>query len=144
MGKRGQYVMTDGNDEEHLSKGVYNAYTENNLRYSQVAPIDMYKEANTKTNLPAQFDIYATKGNEYHFQFIAKGGGSANKTFLFQQTKALLNPKSLEAFFEENIKLIGTSACPPYHLALVIGGLSAEMTLKTVKLASTKIILISS
>jgi fumarate hydratase, class I len=138
MGKRGQYVMTDGNDEEHLSKGVYNAYTENNLRYSQVAPIDMYKEANTKTNLPAQFDIYATKGNEYHFQFIAKGGGSANKTFLFQQTKALLNPKSLEAFFEENIKLIGTSACPPYHLALVIGGLSAEMTLKTVKLASTK------
>lgn len=136
--KRGQYVLTDGNDEEHLSKGVYNTYTKRNLRYSQVAPLDMYKEVNTKTNLPAQIDLYATKGSQFDFLFIAKGGGSANKTYLYQQTKALLNPKSLLKFIEDNIKTIGTSACPPYHLALVIGGLSAELTLKTVKLASTK------
>lgn len=138
MGKRGQNVMTDGDDEKHLSHGIYDTYTQTNLRYSQVAPLDMYKEANTKTNLPAQMDIYATKGNNYDFLFIAKGGGSANKTFLYQQTKALLNPKSLMQFMEDNIKTIGTSACPPYHLAIVIGGLSAEMTLKTVKMASTK------
>jgi fumarate hydratase class I len=103
-GKRGQYVLTDGDDEEHLSGGVYDTYTQTNLRYSQVAPTDMFTEVNTKTNLPAQIDLYATKGNEYHFQFIAKGGGSANKTFLYQQTKALLNEKSLMKFLEDNIK----------------------------------------
>lgn len=137
-GKRGQFVLTDGDDEAHLSKGIYDTYTGTNLRYSQVAPLDMFQEANTKTNLPAQIDLYATKGNSYDFLFIAKGGGSANKTFLYQQTKALLNPKSLMKFLEDNIKTIGTSACPPYHLAIVVGGLSAEMTLKTVKMASTK------
>lgn len=104
MGKRGQYVLTDGEDEKHLSHGVYDTYTQTNLRYSQVAPLDMFHEVNTKTNLPAQIDIFATKGNEYEFQFIAKGGGSANKTFLYQQTKALLNPKSLMKFLEDNIK----------------------------------------
>lgn len=138
MGKRGQYVLTDGHDETHLSRGVFDTYTGTNLRYSQVAPQDMYKEANTKTNLPAQIDLYATTGDAYNFLFIAKGGGSANKTFLYQQTKSLLNPASLMKFLEENIKTIGTSACPPYHLAIVIGGLSAELTLKTVKMASTK------
>ncbi|KAL9652821.1 hypothetical protein ABK040_010853 [Willaertia magna] len=138
MGKRGQNVWTDGNDEEAISKGVYNTYTKQNLRYSQVAPLNMYDEKNTGCNLPAQIDLYATKGDEYKFLFMAKGGGSANKTFLFQQTKALLNPNSLMTFLEEKIKSIGTSACPPYHLAIVIGGLSAELTLKTVKLASTK------
>lgn len=137
-GKRGQFVLTDGYDEKHISKGVYDTYTGTNLRYSQVAPLDMYNEVNTKTNLPAQIDIYASKGSEYHFQYIAKGGGSANKTYLYQQTKSLLNEKSLMKFLEDNIKSIGTSACPPYHLAIVIGGLSAELTLKTVKLASTK------
>ena len=131
-------MLTDGKDDEYLSGGAYDAYTKLNLRYSQVAPLDMFEEKNTGTNLPAQVDIYATKGDEYNFLFIAKGGGSANKTFLYQQTKALLNPGSLEAFLEEKIKTIGTSACPPYHLAIVIGGLSAELTLKTVKLASTK------
>lgn len=138
MGKRGQFVLTDGKDEEHLSHGVYDTYTQTNLRYSQTAPLDMYKEVNTRTNLPAQIELYATAGNSYNFLFIAKGGGSANKTYLYQQTKALLNPKSLMKFLEDNIKTIGTSACPPYHLALVVGGLSAEQTLKTVKLASTK------
>lgn len=137
-GKRGQYVLTDGKDEESLSQGVHDTYTTTNLRYSQVAPLDMFTEANTKTNLPAQIDLYATKGSKYEFLFIAKGGGSANKTYLYQQTKALLNPTSLMKFLEDNIKTIGTSACPPYHLAIVIGGLSAEMTLKTVKMASTK------
>jgi len=137
-GKRGQNVLTDGNDEEHISRGVYDTYTKRNLRYSQVSPLDMYTEVNTKTNLPAQIDIYATKGSEYQFLYIAKGGGSANKTYLYQQTKALLNPKSLMKFLEDNIKTLGTSACPPYHLAIVIGGLSAELTLKTVKMASTK------
>eukprot|EP01036_Dinobryon_divergens_P029136 gene29136-38199_t len=134
-GKRGQFVLTDGNDEEHLSKGVYDTYTKTNLRYSQVAPLDMFKEVNTKTNLPAQIDLYATSGAQYDFQFIAKG---MSITYLYQQTKALLNPNSLMKFLEDNIKTIGTSACPPYHLAIVIGGLSAELTLKTVKLASTK------
>ena len=138
MGKRGHRVLTDGNDDEYLSGGAFDAYTDLNLRYSQVAPLDMFSEKNTGNNLPAQVDIYGTKGNQYDFMFIAKGGGSANKTFLYQQTKALLNTGSLESFLEEKIKTIGTSACPPYHLAVVIGGLSAELTLKTVKLASTK------
>ena len=138
MGKRGQYVLTDGEDNKHLSKGVYDTYTSTNLRYSQVSPVNMYDEVNTKTNLPAQIDLFATAGSKYEFLFIAKGGGSANKTYLYQQTKALLNEKSLMKFLETNIKTIGTSACPPYHLAIVIGGLSAELTLKTVKLASTK------
>jgi len=130
--------LTDGDDESHISAGIYGAYTETNLRYSQVAPQDMFKETNTKTNLPAQIDLYASKGDAYKFLFMAKGGGSANKTFLFQQTKALLNEKSLMAFVEEKVKTLGTSACPPYHIALVIGGLSADQTLKTVKMASTK------
>lgn len=138
MGKRGHRVLTDGDDDRYLSGGAYDAYTELNLRYSQVAPLDMFAEKNTGTNLPAQVDVYGTKGDEYNFLFIAKGGGSANKTFLYQQTKALLNSGSLETFLEEKIKTIGTSACPPYHLAIVIGGLTAELTLKTVKLASTK------
>ncbi|XP_019624854.1 PREDICTED: uncharacterized protein LOC109470367 isoform X1 [Branchiostoma belcheri] len=184
IGKKGQYVWTDGKDEEHLAKGVYNTYTQKNLRYSQVrlyntytqnlrysqvrlyntytqnlrysqvrlyntytqknlrysqvAPLDMFTEANTKTNLPAQIELYATGSDTYNFMFIAKGGGSANKTFLYQQTKALLNPEKLTKFIDEKIKTLGTAACPPYHLAIVVGGLSAEMTLKTVKLASTK------
>ena len=136
--KRGGRVWTHGDDEERLAEGVYRTYSKRNLRYSQVAPLSMFEENNTKTNLPAQIDIYATPGNEYHFQFIAKGGGSANKTFLYQQTKALLNEESLMSFVEEKAKTLGTSACPPYHLAFVVGGLSAEMTLKTVKMASTK------
>ena len=138
MGKKGHLVLTDGNDEAYLSEGAYNAYKNLNLRYSQVAPVDMFTEKNTGNNMPAQIDLFASKGNEYKFMFIAKGGGSANKTFLYQQTKALLNEGALESFLEKNIKTIGTSACPPYHLAIVIGGLSAELTLKTVKLASTK------
>jgi len=138
IGKKGQQVWTDGNDEEHLSKGVYDTYTQKNLRYSQTAPLTMFGETNTGTNLPAQIDIYSTSGDEYDFLFMAKGGGSANKTYLFQQTKALLNPDSLMKFLDEKIKTLGTAACPPYHLAIVIGGLSAEMTLKTVKLASAR------
>ncbi|KAF5841314.1 fumarate hydratase [Dunaliella salina] len=138
MGKRGQYVWTDGKDEEHLSQGVGKAYTETNLRYSQVAPQDMFTEKNTGSNLPAQIELYAAPGNQYEMLFIAKGGGSANKTMLYQQTKALLNPKSLEAFLDEKVKSLGTAACPPYHLAVVIGGLSAEQNLKTVKLASCR------
>jgi len=138
LGKKGQFVWTDEEDEKHLSHGVYDAYTRRNLRYSQVSPVSMFAEKNTKCNLPAQMDIYATKGNEYKFMFMAKGGGSANKTYLFQQTKALLNPKSLEKFIAEKVVTLGTSACPPYHLAIVIGGLSAEQCLKTVKLASAR------
>ncbi|CAG5136548.1 unnamed protein product [Candidula unifasciata] len=138
MGKKGQYVWTDGNDMEAISRGIYNTYTKKNLRYSQVAPLDMYTEVNTKTNLPAQIEIYSTGSNYYDFLFIAKGGGSANKTFLYQQTKALLNPDKLMAFVNEKVKTLGTAACPPYHLAFVVGGTSAEFTLKTVKLASTK------
>jgi fumarate hydratase class I len=138
QGKRGQYVWTDGNDEEHLSRGVFDTYTGTNLRYSQVAPLDMYTEVNTKCNLPAQVEIYAQPGDAYNFHFMAKGGGSANKTFLFQQTKALLNEAKLMEFLEEKIAALGTSACPPYHLAICIGGLSAEMTLKTVKYASAR------
>mmetsp|Transcript_12406 Transcript_12406/g.31753 ORF Transcript_12406/g.31753 Transcript_12406/m.31753 type:complete len:601 (+) Transcript_12406:219-2021(+) len=138
MGKKGQYVWTDGADEAALSRGIFDAYTQRNLRYSQVAPVDMFTEKNTKCNLPAQIELYATPGAEYKFQFMAKGGGSANKTFLFQQTKAVLNPTALEKFLDEKIKTLGTAACPPYHLAIVVGGLSAEMNLKTVKLASTR------
>ncbi|CAD5115263.1 DgyrCDS4257 [Dimorphilus gyrociliatus] len=138
MGKKGQYVWTEGKDEEAISKGVYNTYTSKNLRYSQVAPLDMYKEVNTGTNLPAQIELYATQGNEYNFLFIAKGGGSANKTFLYQQTKALLNPEKLLKFVDEKVKTLGTAACPPYHLSIVIGGTSAELNLKTVKLGSCR------
>lgn len=137
MGKKGQYVWTEGHDEEALSRGVFNTYASHNLRYSQVAALDMYNEKNTGTNLPAQIEIYATPGNEYHFLFIAKGGGSANKSYLFQQTKALLTPETLLKFIGEKIKTLGTAACPPYHLAVVVGGTSAEFTLKAVKLAST-------
>jgi fumarate hydratase class I len=136
LGYKGQHVFTSGDDAEALSRGIYQAYDERNLRYSQLAPIDMYTEKNTATNLPAQIEIYADAGHDYRFLFIAKGGGSANKTFLYQETKALLNPESLLTFVAEKIRSIGTSACPPYHLALVVGGLSAELTLKTVKLAS--------
>ncbi|CAH8461135.1 unnamed protein product [Heterobilharzia americana] len=138
MGKKGQFVWTDGNDAESISRGIYNTYTSKNLRYSQVAALDLFTEKNTGTNLPAQIEIYATGGNEYDFLFITKGGGSANKTFLYQQTKALLNANSLYSFVNEKIKTLGTAACPPYHLAVVIGGTSAEFTLKTVKLASCK------
>jgi len=138
MGKKGQYVWTDGKDSAAISLGIYNTYTKKNLRYSQVAPLDMYQEVNTKTNLPAQIDIYATGSSQFDFLFLAKGGGSANKTFLYQQTKALLNPEKLLAFVTEKIKTLGTAACPPYHLSFVVGGTSAEMNLKTVKLASTK------
>ena len=137
IGYKGQRVFTEGDDAAALSQGIHQAYAERNLRYSQLAPLDMYTEKNTGTNLPAQIEIYAETGDEYNFLFIAKGGGSANKSFLYQQTKALLNPESLFAFVEEKLRTLGTSACPPYHLALVIGGTSAEMTLKTVKLAST-------
>lgn len=138
VAKKGQRVWTGGGDEEALSKGVYNTYTEENLRYSQTIPLDMYQEKNSGTNLPAQIDIYATEGDEYEFLFVAKGGGSANKTALFQQTKALLNPEKLENFLIEKLKSLGTAACPPYHVAFVIGGTSAETCLKTVKLASAK------
>jgi len=138
MGKKGENVRTGADDAEALSKGVFKAYTEENLRYSQTVALDMYKEKNTGTNLPAQIDLYATSGSEYKFLFIAKGGGSANKTYLFQETKALLNPQTLEKFLVEKMKTLGTAACPPYHLAFVIGGTSAETNLKTVKLASAK------
>jgi len=138
VAKKGQQVWTGANDAEFLSKGVYECYTKENLRYSQTAPLDLWKEVNTGTNLPAQIDLYATEGSEYKFLFVAKGGGSANKTFLFQETKALLNPKSLEKFVADKLSYLGTAACPPYHLVFVIGGTSAEACLKTVKLASTK------
>ena len=138
MGHKGERVLTGGDDAEALSRGIFDAYNERNLRYSQLAPLDMYTEKNTGSNLPAQVEIYAEPGDEYELLFIAKGGGSANKSFLYQETKALLNPTSLLSFIETRLKSIGTSACPPYHLALVIGGTSAEFTLKTVKLASTK------
>jgi len=138
VGKKGQQVWTGVKDEEYLSKGVYKTYTEENLRYSQTVALDMYKEANTGTNMPAQIDIYATEGMEYKFLFVAKGGGSANKTMLYQETKALLTPANLVKFLTEKMKSLGTAACPPYHIAFVIGGTSAEGCLKTVKLASTK------
>lgn len=136
--KKGNRVFTDGSDEEALSKGIYETYQEENLRYSMNAALNMYDEVNTGTNLPAQIDLVASQGDEYKFLFIAKGGGSSNKTYLFQETKALLNPASLEKFLTEKMKTLGTAACPPYHLAFVIGGTSADANLKTVKLASTK------
>ncbi len=138
MGHKGEAVLTFGDDAVPLSQGIFDAYDQRNLRYSQMAPLDMYTERNTGSNLPAQIEIYAEPGDEYELLFIAKGGGSANKSFLYQETKALLNPTSLATFIEAQLKTIGTSACPPYHLALVIGGTSAEFTLKTMKLASTK------
>ena len=136
MGKKGANVWTGGGDEAALSEGVLKTFTETNLRYSQVAPLDLFTEANTGNNLPAQIEIYADEGDAYKFLFIAKGGGSANKTFLYQETKALLNPESLLRFLDEKVRTLGTAACPPYHLVVVIGGTSAEMNLKTVKLAS--------
>jgi fumarate hydratase class I len=159
QGKKGQLVWTEGNDAEALSRGVFDTYVKRNLRYSQascglhrtgfcstpplspalqVAPLSMFEEKNTGSNLPAQVDLYAVSGDEYHFHFMAKGGGSANKTFLYQETKALLNPARLMSFLEEKLVTLGTAACPPYHLALVVGGLSAEQTLKTVKYASAR------
>src|SRR3981189_57404 len=138
MAKKGQQVWTGAEDAAALSEGIRRTYTETNLRYSQVAPLSMYEEVNTGDNLPAQIDIYAEPGAEYDFLFIAKGGGSANKSFLYQQSKAVLNPKSLLKFLDEKIRTLGTAACPPYHLAVVIGGTSAEMNLKTVKLASCR------
>jgi fumarate hydratase class I len=138
MAKKGERVWTGGGDAAALAAGISKTFTETSLRYSQVAPLSMYEEVNTGDNLPAQIDLFADEGDEYHFLFIAKGGGSANKTFLFQQTKAVLNPKSLIKFIDEKIRALGTAACPPYHLAIVIGGTSAELTLKTVKLASCR------
>jgi len=142
FGKKGQRVWVEGDEEEALSYGVHRTYTETNLRYSQNAALTMYEEVNTGNNLPVQFDILAAPGehhaDEFHLMFVAKGGGSANKTFLFQETRAILSPAKLQAFLETKMKTLGTSACPPYHLAIVVGGTSAETTLKTVKLASTK------
>ncbi len=136
IAKKGQQVWTGGNDAERISEGVFKTYTEENLRYSQTVALDMYQEKNTGTNLPAQIDIYATEGDAYKFLFITKGGGSANKTMLYQETKALLNPEKLEEFLLQKMKTIGTAACPPYHLAFVIGGTSADACLKVVKLAT--------
>jgi fumarate hydratase class I len=136
MGKKGQYVVTGGGDEAALARGIFDTYQTSNLRYSQMAPLDMYTEKNTGSNLPAQIEVFATEGSAYKFLFMAKGGGSANKSYLFQETKALLNPESLLAFVESKLRSLGTAACPPYHLALVVGGTSAEQTLKVAKLAS--------
>jgi fumarate hydratase, class I len=138
MGKRGQQVLTDGRDEEHIARGVYDAYTTLNLRYSQLAPLTMWDEKNTGSNLPAQIELYATDGGQYKFLFMAKGGGSANKSYLYQETKAVLSPAALEKFLEEKIRSLGTAACPPYHLAIVVGGTSAEFALKTAKYASAR------
>ena len=138
MGKKGERVFTGADDERAISMGVAETYLKHNLRYSQMAPLDMFNEKNTSTNLPAQVEIYATPGDAYKFLFIQKGGGSANKSFLYQQTKAVLNPKSLIEFLDVQLRTLGTAACPPYHLAVVVGGTSAELTMKTVKLASTK------
>ncbi|MGE3259743.1 MAG: fumarate hydratase [Geobacter sp.] len=138
VAKKGQQIWTGGNDEEYLSKGVYKTYTEENLRYSQTVALDMYKETNTGTNLPAQIDILATSGDYYKFLFMAKGGGSANKTMLYQETKALLTPEKLEKYLIEKMKYLGTAACPPYHIAFVIGGTSADACMKTVKLATAR------
>ena len=137
-GEKGQYVFTGCDDAEKLSRGVYDTYTTDNLRYSQNAPLNMYDEVNTGCNLPAQIDIHAGEDDEYHFLFVAKGGGSANKTYLYQETKALINPKTLLPFLVEKMKTLGTAACPPYHIAFVIGGTSAEKNLETVKKASVK------
>ena len=140
MGKKGQYVLTTGKDEVAISQGIYDAYTQLNLRYSQMAPVTTWEEKNTGNNLPAQIEIYADSDHqdEYNFMFIAKGGGSANKSFLYQETKAVLNPTAFMTWLDEKLRSIGTAACPPYHLAIVIGGTSAEATVKTAKLASTK------
>jgi len=138
MGKRGQQLLTDGRDEEHIARGVYDAYTKLNLRYSQLAPLTMWEERNTGSNLPAQIELYATDGAEYKFLFMAKGGGSANKSYLYQETKAVLSPAKMASFLEEKIRSLGTAACPPYHLAIVVGGTSAEYALKTAKYASAK------
>src|SRR3954471_12054149 len=136
MGKRGMGVLTDGRDEEHLSRGIYDAYTSLNLRYSQMAPLTMWDEKNTGNNLPAQIELYASSKDYYEFLFMAKGGGSANKSYLYQETKAVLNPASMVAFLDEKLRSLGTAACPPYHLAVVVGGTSAEYALKTAKYAS--------
>ena len=138
MGKRGGQVLTDGRDSEHIARGVYDAYTRLNLRYSQLAPLTMWEERNTGSNLPAQIELFATPGSEYSFLFMAKGGGSANKSYLYQETKAVLSPARMATFLEEKIRSLGTAACPPYHLAIVVGGTSAEYALKTAKLASAK------
>ena len=138
IGKKGQQVWTDGDDHAAISEGVHRTFTETNLRYSQMAPLSMYEEKNTGDNLPAQIELYAEEGDEYEFLFLTKGGGSANKTFLYQETKALLNETSLLAFVDKETRKLGTAACPPYHLAIVVGGMSAEFTLKVVKLASAK------
>jgi len=138
MGKKGQQVFTGGGDEAAIARGIFDTYLTANLRYSQLAPIDMFREKNTGNNLPAQIELYATDGDEYHFLFMAKGGGSANKSLLFQETKALLNPDSLRTFVDDKLRSLGTAACPPYHLAVVIGGTSAEYTLKVAKLASAR------
>jgi fumarate hydratase class I len=138
MGKRGQQVLTDGRDAEHIARGVYDAYTRLNLRYSQLAPLTMWDERNTGSNLPAQIELYAEGGDSYKFLFMAKGGGSANKSYLYQETKAVLSPERMLAFLEEKIRILGTAACPPYHLAIVVGGTSAEYALKTAKYASAK------
>jgi fumarate hydratase class I len=138
LGKRGQEVLTAGHDDEHIARGVYDAYTKLNLRYSQLAPLTMWDERNTGTNLPAQIELQATDGAEYKFLFMAKGGGSANKSYLYQETKAVLNSKRMAAFLEEKLRALGTAACPPYHLAIVVGGTSAEFALKTAKYASAK------
>ncbi|MEM7288731.1 MAG: fumarate hydratase, partial [Actinomycetota bacterium] len=136
MGKKGQHVFTGFDDEAAISQGVFDTYLTSNLRYSQLAPLSLFDEKNTGNNLPAQIELYASQGSAYKFLFMAKGGGSANKSYLFQETKALLNPESLTRFLDEKLRTLGTAACPPYHLAVVIGGTSAETTLKTVKLAS--------
>src|SRR5262249_10185888 len=136
MGKKGQLAFTGGGDEAAIARGIQQAYDTLNLRYSQMAPLDTYQEVNTGNNLPAQIEIFATDGDAYKFLFMAKGGGSANKSYLYQETKALLNPESLLSFVEQKLRSLGTAACPPYHLAVVIGGPSAEYTLKTAKLAS--------
>jgi fumarate hydratase, class I len=138
MGKRGQQVLTDGHDEEHIARGVYDAYTRLNLRYSQLAPLTMWEEKNTGSNLPAQIELYAADGDAYKFLFMAKGGGSANKSYLYQETKAVLSPAAMARFLEEKIRSLGTAACPPYHLAIVVGGTSAEFALKTAKYASAR------
>jgi len=138
MGKRGQQVLTDGRDAEQLSRGIFDAYTTLNLRYSQLAPLTMWDEVNTGSNLPAQVELYAADGSSYDFLFLAKGGGSANKSFLFQETKAVLNPVAMMRFLREQVGSLGTAACPPYHLAIVIGGTSAEHTLRTAKYASAR------
>ena len=137
-GKKGQYVLTDGNDKAPIAQGAFDTYQSSNLRYSQMAPLSMWEEKNTGTNLPGEIKIEAIEGDAYKFMFMTKGGGSANKSYLFQETKALLNPTSLRAFLNEKLRLLGTSACPPYHLGLVIGGTSAEFAVETAKLASTR------